>query len=150
MRHGDAAFDACKDSERQLSLQGRREAQKTGQILAGETAQVDLVLVSPYLRAQQTWQLVRYEINPPGKIVVLDELTPESDPALTASLISAMAEVQQAKTVLVVAHMPLLGYLCTEFVAGIEPPLFATAGLAKINGMDNGQLVSMTAPQNAI
>ncbi|MCD8551340.1 MAG: phosphohistidine phosphatase SixA, partial [Shewanella xiamenensis] len=33
----------------------------------------------------------------------------------------------------VISHMPLLGYLVSELVAGVEPPLFATSGITLID-----------------
>ena len=58
---------------------------------------------------------------------------PSGDPANVAALVVAYAELYKADKVLVIAHMPLLGYLVSELVAGVEPPLFATSGITLID-----------------
>ena len=65
--------------------------------------------------------------------MVLDELVPSADPAMCASLIQAYAEQCKADKVLVVSHMPLLGYLVSEIVRGVEPPLFATSAVCLLD-----------------
>lgn len=69
----------------------------------------------------------------PRKWLVLDELTPSAEPGLAADLTLAYAEQYKADSVLVIAHMPLLGYMVSELVPGIEPPLFATSGVTLID-----------------
>lgn len=127
MRHGDAGFDAQSDRDRTLTDLGRHHTVVMSNWLARSITDFDLVLVSPYLRAQQTWQELSQHFPEPRKWLVADDLVPSGDPANVAALIVAYAELYKADRVLVISHMPLLGYLVSELVAGLNrhclPPL---------------------------
>ncbi|MCL1039944.1 phosphohistidine phosphatase SixA [Shewanella submarina] len=133
MRHGEASFDALSDRERVLTDQGRYQTRQMANWLTSHVTTFDLVLISPYLRVQQSWQEVSTHFPEPRKLMVLDELVPSADPAMCASLIQAYAQQYKADKVLVVSHMPLLGYLVSEMVGGIEPPLFATSAICLLD-----------------
>ncbi|SUI49323.1 Phosphohistidine phosphatase sixA [Shewanella putrefaciens] len=133
MRHGDAGFDAQSDRDRTLTDLGRHHTVVMSNWLARSITDFDLVLVSPYLRAQQTWQELSQHFPEPRKWLVADDLVPSGDPANVAALIVAYAELYKADRVLVISHMPLLGYLVSELVAGVEPPLFATSGITLVD-----------------
>ncbi len=133
MRHGEAGYLAHSDRERVLTETGRYHTSQMSNWLARTVTEFDLVLVSPYLRAQQSWQEVSKHFPEPRKWLVLDELVPSGDPSTAADLTLAYAEQYKADKVLVIAHMPLLGYMVSELVAGTEPPLFATSGLTLID-----------------
>lgn len=142
MRHGEAGYDAHSDRERTLTELGRHQTEQMSNYLASSVAEFDLVFVSPYLRAQQTWQEVAKHFPEPRKWLVLDELTPSADPCTAADLVCAYAEQYRADKVLVIAHMPLLGYMVSELVRGIEPPLFATSGVTLIDKHGEQQSIS--------
>ncbi|NMH66047.1 phosphohistidine phosphatase SixA [Shewanella salipaludis] len=133
MRHGEAGYHAQSDRERILTETGRHHTGIMSNWLTRNVNAFDLVLVSPYLRAQQTWQEVSKHFPEPRKWLVLDELTPAAEPGKAADLVLAYAEQYKADKVLVIAHMPLLGYMVSELVAGVEPPIFATSGITLID-----------------
>jgi len=133
MRHGEAGFLAHSDRERTLTDTGRYRTNVMSNWLARSIVEFDLVLVSPYLRAQQSWQEVSKHFPEPKNWLVLDELVPLGDPAIAVSLALAYGEQYRAENVLMIAHMPLLGYMVSDLVPGIEPPLFATSGIACID-----------------
>ncbi|QFU25249.1 phosphohistidine phosphatase SixA [Shewanella eurypsychrophilus] len=133
MRHGEAGYQAHSDRERTLTDTGRYHTSVMSNWLGKSVVEFDLVLVSPYLRAQQSWQEVSKHFPEPRKWLTLDELVPSGDPSTAAALTVAYAEQFKADKVLVIAHMPLLGYMVSELVAGIEPPLFATSGVTLID-----------------
>lgn len=108
MRHGEASFEAPSDRERMLTDAGRLHTTQMSNWLNDSVSAFDLVLVSPYLRAQQTWQELGKHFPEPRKWMVLDELVPSADPEMAASLVKAYAEQFKADKVLVIAHMPLL------------------------------------------
>ncbi len=57
LRHGEAEHFANTDAERQLTPRGRTESEAVARACKEQGfAQFDKVLVSPYIRAQQTWQ----------------------------------------------------------------------------------------------
>ncbi|MGS0675864.1 phosphohistidine phosphatase SixA [Shewanella sp. 0m-4] len=149
MRHGEAGYSAHSDRERTLTDNGRHHTQLMSNWLGLTIKQFDLVLVSPYLRAQQSWQEVSKHFPEPSKWITLDELVPSGDPEQVAHLVLAYAEQYKAENVLVLAHMPLLGYLVSELVPGIEPPLFATSGVTLIERQNNrNTLVWQHAPHS--
>ncbi|GGP53556.1 phosphohistidine phosphatase SixA [Shewanella algicola] len=146
MRHGEAGFDAPSDRERKLTETGRIHSGYMANWLGKHVNQLDLVIVSPYLRAQQTWQEVSKHLPASRKLVVLDDVTPSGDAKKAVDVVLAYAEQYKADNVLVIAHMPILGFMVSELVAGIEPPLFATSAVAQIDKhMHQCSFVAMTA-----
>ncbi|WP_299496226.1 phosphohistidine phosphatase SixA [uncultured Shewanella sp.] len=139
MRHGEANHQANSDQERTLTDAGRFQTVMMSQWLATSVQHFDLVLVSPYVRAQQTWQEVSQHFMEPTQWHVLEELTPLNHASDTMDVILAYVEFYQAKKVLVIAHMPLLGYLVNAFLPDVEPPLFSTSGITLIEKNNNHQ-----------
>ncbi|MBY5922116.1 phosphohistidine phosphatase SixA [Ferrimonas balearica] len=148
MRHGEASFDAVTDRQRPLTPLGVTQTQQMATHLARQLSQLDLVFVSPYLRAQQSWQACEALLPKPERVHHLDELVPDASPALAHDLLLAHMTLVKAKTGLVIAHMPLLGYLVSEFVPGQTPPLFATSALAQVALEPAPQLISLQGPQD--
>lgn len=59
MRHAKSDWSAgLPDDQRPLAARGRRQAPLAGEWLAGHHPAIDLALVSPAARAQETWALV--------------------------------------------------------------------------------------------
>ncbi|WMC12036.1 phosphohistidine phosphatase SixA [Oceanimonas pelagia] len=131
MRHGQAAPQASNDALRPLTEQGCEEVCLMAQWLAPQVPVFDRVLVSPYVRSQQTWQQMSRFI--PGiQVDDCNELTPDTDADLTASLILAYCEPEREGNLLVVSHMPLVGFLIESLCPGTLAPIFVTAGIARI------------------
>lgn len=151
MRHGEASLNAPSDRERKLTDNGRIQTGDMANWLARQVSHFDLVIVSPYLRSQQTWQKVSKHLPEPRKLLVLDDVTPSGDAIRAVDLVLAYAEQYKADNVLVIAHMPLLGFMVSELVAGMEPPLFATSAVAHIDKhTQNASFVAMTAPHQVV
>lgn len=135
MRHGDALPARFErgylqpDAERELSERGHREVAQIALWLEEHVGPIDLVITSPYVRAQQTWNAVAEYIT--AEVVeVSSEITPEGDPEAFAGALLARLQIEPAATVLVVSHMPFVCYLVGYLDTSIQPPLFPTAGLA--------------------
>ncbi len=90
------------------------------------------MLVSPYLRAEQTLATVREALKLPEGQDVLPELTPGGDPGMVACYLQALAQ-QGVKSALVISHLPLVGYLVSELCPQEAPPMFATSAIAYVN-----------------
>ncbi|WP_194755921.1 phosphohistidine phosphatase SixA [Aliidiomarina indica] len=154
MRHGDALpskFEHGKlqaDEARELSAMGREEVVRVTEWLQHNYPKIDLVIVSPYIRALQTWQQVEAEIA--AEVVeISSEVTPESDPEAFAGALLARLQIEPAETVLVVSHMPFVCYLVSYLDTSVQPPLFPTAGIAVIDVEPLamlGRLESLQAP----
>ena len=132
MRHGDAALEAASDSVRPLTHCGCNESRQMASWLNGQALDIERVLVSPYLRAEQTLATVREALNLPAEQEVLPELTPGGDPGLVACYLHTLAK-EGVKSVLLISHLPLVGYLVSELCPQEAPPMFATSAIACIN-----------------
>ena len=73
MRHGDAALDAASDSVRPLTSCGCDESRLMANWLKGQKVDIERVLVSPFLRAEQTLDVVGECMNLPTGVDVLPE-----------------------------------------------------------------------------
>lgn len=138
MRHGEAQPPGIgyarpgADAARSLTTAGHQEAEKAAHWLLAQEKKIDLAIVSPYARAQQTFQ----HISQRTAIEVIEqshEVTPESDPELFAGALLARLQIEPAESILVVSHMPFICYLVSYLDTSIQPPLFPTAGIAVLD-----------------
>lgn len=130
MRHGEAQLHAPSDAERPLTSQGEMLSTQAAAWLGSKVNSIDLVLVSPYLRAQQTLAAVRLALPLPANAEVLPELTPGGDERRIASYLHALGEQHEVKSVLLISHLPLVGNLVSELCPQLAPPMFVTSAIA--------------------
>ncbi|CAI0985610.1 Phosphohistidine phosphatase sixA [Serratia quinivorans] len=97
-----------------------------------KSVDIERVLVSPYLRAEQTLATVREALTLPASEEVLSELTPGGDASQVGSYLQVLAQ-QGISSVLIVSHLPLVGYLVAELCPGECPPMFATSAIANVD-----------------
>ncbi|MDR0807318.1 MAG: phosphohistidine phosphatase SixA [Enterobacteriaceae bacterium] len=133
MRHGEASYHADSDPQRTLTERGRQQSAEMAHWLRDKISAIDLVLISPYIRAQQTFDVVKTEFPLPESVTVetYSALTPNGDAMLVADYLLTLAQ-DGVESVLVVSHLPLVGYLVSELCAGVYPPMFATSSIANI------------------
>lgn len=129
MRHGDAALDAASDSVRPLTACGYDESRQMATWLKGQKVDIKRVLVSPFLRAEQTLGVVGEAMNLPDSVDVLPELTPSGDVGIVNAYLQVLAN-EGVATVLVISHLPLVGYLVSELCPEETPPMFTTSAIA--------------------
>ncbi|WP_105903283.1 phosphohistidine phosphatase SixA [Vibrio gangliei] len=133
MRHGDAETFAASDAERPLSARGREGSYEMAEYCKENGHnEFDLVLVSPYLRAQQTWQTIA-PLMQAAKVEDCEDITPYGDSESVVEYVCALAETQQLERIMLVSHLPLVGYLTADFVTDIPPPMFPTSGMVCID-----------------
>jgi phosphohistidine phosphatase len=80
---------------------------------------IDLALVSPYLRTQQTFVALAKHVNVLNQKTI-ESITPDGNAALNADLIHAYACDKNApRYLLIITHMPLVSFLsdmvCSDF-----------------------------------
>ncbi|MDR6917609.1 phosphohistidine phosphatase [Pseudomonas sp. 3296] len=129
LRHGEAEpYGSRPDSERALTLHGREEVLRSAAELIGQT--ITAIYASPYLRAQETAQLVREALGFEPEIRTVEWLTPDTDPDKVAEQLVSVSDV------LLVSHNPLVGHLLSylQHGAGHPPEKVSTAGLAELKG----------------
>jgi phosphohistidine phosphatase len=127
LRHGESEpYGSRPDSERALTAHGREEVLRSAARLMGQP--VTAIYASPYLRAQETAQLVREALGFEPEIRTVDWLTPETDPDKVAEQLVSVSDV------LLVSHNPLVGNLLSylQHGAGYPPEKVSTAGLAEL------------------
>ncbi|MBB2496255.1 phosphohistidine phosphatase SixA [Aquipseudomonas ullengensis] len=112
LRHGEAAAQARSDAERALTAHGRAEVRQSAERLRG--AALQQILVSPYLRAQQTAELVREVLGLDLPLTTLEWLTPDDSPREVANQLDHFV----VDELLIVSHNPLLGALAGLLVHG--------------------------------
>lgn len=129
LRHGQAEVVAASDSQRALTEVGRDEVRRSARHLLSDLPQI--VLVSPYLRAQQSAALVLETIGSVAQRSV-PWLTPDSDPRQVLNELDRYAQ----QSILLVAHQPLLGDLGGLLVHGHrqQPLPLRTASLVELRG----------------
>ncbi len=133
MRHGEAVTESLTDAERPLTQCGKAESEQMATWLALQHPQPSLFLVSPYVRAQQTYQILSETLKlETTKLTTLSELTPAGDASVVADYLHALA-MEGVQEVMIVAHLPLVGYLVSALCPDEMPPMFSTAGIARID-----------------
>lgn len=129
LRHGEAEPRARSDAERPLTERGRKEVRRSAERLRGRA--LAHILVSPYLRAQQTAELVRESLGLNLPLTTVDWATPDDSPRAAASHLDAYPG-----DCLLVSHNPLLGHLSGLLLHGhLQQPLeLNTASLVVLDG----------------
>ena len=126
MRHGEASWASATDFDRPLTERGQQEVAKTADALLKKLA-IDQVLASPYLRAQQTGQVVTERFNCP--LTTLKSLTPDGQPQ------KVIEQLPEQGTILLASHMPMVGRLTGLLCDGVthSGPEFCTAQAIILN-----------------
>ena len=86
----------------------------------------------------QTIFHARYGTNLPDNVDVLPELTPCGDVGLVSAYLQALAN-EGTSSVLVISHLPLVGYLVSELCPGETPPMFTTSAIASVTLDESGK-----------
>lgn len=133
MRHGEAEHYAASDAERALTQNGRMMSLAVARACNEQgIIDIDKVLVSPYLRAQQTWQEISGCFKAQA-VETSEDITPYGESEQLFEYLSARIELENIESLLLVSHLPLVGYLTAEFVKDIAPPMFPTSGMICID-----------------
>jgi phosphohistidine phosphatase len=160
MRHGEAqnavSHSFASDSERELTQQGKFEAQLMAHWLIKMKVDVTHLWVSPFFRAQQTCAIISEDID--VKAETLDFITPEGDAKqvhdyIDAFILNHLGNIKEndksPQALFIVSHMPLVSYLVAELTNYQAAPIFATAGIAEIDYNTQsmrGELVRLISP----
>jgi len=112
MQHGKPVAKE-EDPERPLSQKGREEVSRIAEALKKSGMQVSQALHSGKKRAEQTAEIMLSKLNPGGKLVLNESISPLDDPKKIASELSSISE-----DTLVVGHLPHLAKLVSLLVTG--------------------------------
>ena len=129
LRHGEAEPRANSDPERRLTAHGREQVLRSAAKLLGQELQV--ILASPYVRAQQTAALVHEALGFIKPVQTVTWLTPDTDPQDVISELDKLG----LEHVLLVSHQPLVSCLVGLLEQGHrQGPSMSTASLAELEG----------------
>lgn len=138
MRHGEAVDYREPDHSRVLTEFGKQQCEDVGKWLHKQlpiltlgahchVADIDLAIVSPYIRTQQTFRALSKHIKV-ERLVTLDTVTPLGNAEQSADLIHGYANDSSApKCMLIVTHMPLVSLLADKICSGFNTQYFETA-----------------------
>ena len=146
MRHGQAEMMAYSDAERNLTDMGRLESELMAKYLVEQDVSLDAVLVSPYVRAQQTWESVSPFFEGVTNIQILTCLTPSGSARKTVDELLAL-QAQGVKSVMIISHLPLVGYIVGELAPAAGVPAFSTSAIGHLSLSDEdglAELLSLT------
>jgi phosphohistidine phosphatase len=120
VRHGSAEEKLGRpDPERALTDEGRKEVAAVSPAIAAALDPPTRLLSSPYLRAEQTAEILRESLGLDAKIQASEALLPDSDwPALREALQALSAT--GAKSFVVVGHNPSISMIAAAICAGDE------------------------------
>jgi phosphohistidine phosphatase len=121
LRHAKTENDAPsgRDQDRRLDDRGRRDAAEIGGFIADHPPFPDCVLVSPAVRAHQTWELAwaaMKDLVPPPRV----ELAPDLYGADPAQLLQSIREASAVdpQRLMVVGHNPGMHELALALTDG--------------------------------
>lgn len=138
VRHAKSDWSGDEpDRDRPLARRGLRQMPESAAWIAAHHPDVDLAVVSPARRAQQTWEIVAEALAPDAapEMVTDERVYAASGPELLA-LVRALPEA--ATTVVLVGHNPGLEELVADLTgAGVELPTSAVA-VVEVDGTWSG------------
>ncbi|AMB87056.1 histidine phosphatase family protein [Pseudomonas agarici] len=128
LRHGEAEPRSRSDAERNLTAHGRKDVLHSAVHLIGQP--LIAIYASPYVRAQQTAQLVCEALGFEPEIISVPWLTPEVHP------LKVLEHLDSTDNLLLVSHQPLVGSLISLLQHGHlhAPQPMSTANLAELEG----------------
>ena len=150
MRHGQANPVGAVDELRSLNEMGELEVKKMALWAVSKNMNFDHVLVSPFLRAQQTSDLFLAEFTDKKPLKTqVEYITPFGEASKVHDYIDAFISENSIESLLIISHMPLVSFLSAEMTFDQSSPIFQTAAILHIDyDVDKmkGEAVTLTAP----
>ncbi|UAA40115.1 phosphohistidine phosphatase SixA [Paraneptunicella aestuarii] len=133
MRHGEAEPFKADDKSRNLTPYGVEQARRAGDWLNAELGSIDVAMVSPYVRAQQTLTSLAEQVNV-SRVMTNYDITPSGNPSLVHDYVDAfLLDNPDVKSLLLVCHMPIVSFLTDNFCQQHQSMLFATSAIVNID-----------------
>ena len=152
MRHGEAEVMAKTDEARCLTPYGRKQAFAQSEWLKNHMKSTalsfDKVLVSPYQRAQETFQQVNLAFDGALEPVleIWKGITPYGSAELVVDYLAALEE-KSVENVLLISHLPLVGEIVAELYGKRNPISFYPATVAQLDwNAGKGEIMSYSYP----
>ncbi|WOD07166.1 phosphohistidine phosphatase SixA [Marinomonas sp. GJ51-6] len=118
LRHGHAVpYSYSQDAQRKLTEKGVAQVISTAEAFVKKAEHLDVVFVSPYLRAQQTAKTFLATLGESVEVKDCPEITPDGRVVNVAAWLGE----QDDNAILLVTHQPfayqLIDYLVDEYLA---------------------------------
>lgn len=159
MRHGEASALAGDDFSRTLNVNGIQEAKVIGQWLVQNSPKTLDIIVSPYIRTQQTCEHVASALLKSDLLIKqlksLDLITPSGEVQQAHDFLdgylSQYNEIDHNShpAILFISHMPFVSYFVAELTEERNTPIFSTGAIAVIDydtAQMKGELVDIISP----
>jgi phosphohistidine phosphatase len=120
LRHGEAGKrlpSSPKDNDRALTAVGREDIQRTGESLAKDGFEFDVVATSPLRRSKESAMIVNKALHRKASVEEWPELSPEGS---RAALYRRLSKLKPESSVLCVGHEPYLTTSIGEIIGGKE------------------------------
>ena len=136
------------DTQRPLTRKGVSRMRQVSDGLRELGVELDLVLTSPLVRAQQTAEVLVSRMKPAPDLAFAAALALEGGPP---AVLDAVSGYPKARSIALVGHEPSLGILAAWLVGAREPFVFKRAAVCRIDFEENprggqGQLIWMATP----
>lgn len=149
MRHGEAEPNFSNDPQRNLTTRGYIECQKSGIWLKQNVGGIQKALVSPYVRAKQSFEMVKSMVSI-SDVEESSDIIPSGEPKLVHDYVHVVCEQSNLSSLLIVSHMPMVSYLVDSFCGELRSHLFSTASIVMLDydiEQDKAQLVEIFTPE---
>lgn len=158
-RHAIAhEFARGGDSQRALTAEGKKDFARVAAGLATLRPPIDIIFTSPYVRTQQTAEILAAALGPPADaakghripICIAAELAAGSKPELL--LKQLRSQKHQPQAIMAVGHEPdlsrLLGQLCFGEAGRVRFKKGAIACADLDSGLTRGELLFLMQPKH--
>jgi phosphohistidine phosphatase len=153
VRHGQAEDKPGKeDAARALTAQGRSDIAAIAPLLASGLERPLRLLSSPYLRAEQTAEILRERLAIPEKLAATQALLPESDWSALRPLLEEFA-TEGVRCLIAVGHNPSISQMCGRIAGGSDEVRIALSKGAvacllvdDLQGRPAGELLWLVTP----
>ena len=137
MRHGEAESlqfqggpDA--DSQRALTAQGRLDVAAVVESRKESLSDIEVILCSPYLRAQQSAQIAAQHLGFRDKALICNELIPDSNFVTLERTLKKLIDETDPAAILLASHQPLLGKVLSTLTGNARLELISPAWLVAV------------------
>ena len=153
VRHAIAAERGDKwpdDAKRPLTHQGAARMSTAAEGLSSIGVTPDVVIASPFVRAEQTADILVKCLGGDARLVTAPALAPGGSPAAVAEAVATLAK---GRSIALVGHEPGLGELAAWLVGARQPLPFKKGGVCRIDVADwpptakSGTLVWFATPK---
>ncbi|VFP79542.1 phosphohistidine phosphatase SixA [Candidatus Erwinia haradaeae] len=132
MRHGESVLEVTYDFFRPLTPRGYYESRQIAKWMHNRSIVIEKVLISPYLRAQQTLNAIKKDLPLPHKVDILLELIPEGIPSKIKNYLHFL-ETHMVKSVMIISHLPMIKNLLYTLCPQTKKIIFTTSEIICIN-----------------